>query len=469
MELKEQPIIKCDIVNANFRYYSEEAMKDCLESIEGKPVPIYLGEPSDITPDELRCTIGAATNLRIENGLVKADVVIPDRAGAEELKGLIERGTVSFATSVYGSLTPTFSSNFDTVHYVVDPKLQSLYVTDKSSYRFGKVIDSFSGENRFLSNFAACRIIYNGLEFNSVENAYQAQKCPERAAEFTNISAKEAKALGKEVEVRPDWDDVKDTVMRELVTQKFANDPIYRKKLLQTYYATIVEGNYWHDNYWGSCNCEKCGDVGHNKLGKILMEVREILFKEENNEIKNNVKPAPEDAEIGSDYDIEVSEKFSDDEQYDSTNDTKAHKLKVRSYMAKCVSILDDRAEHHDDSKLVSPEKEYFDEYTPQLALTTYGSPEYQESLKGLKVALDHHYSVNTHHPEHYKNGINDMDLLDLIELICDWKASSERNSNGDIYRSLELSKERFGISEQLYSILKNTVDRFLDGNTRRY
>ena len=74
---------------------------------------------------------------------------------------------------------------------------------------------------------------------------------------------------------------------------------------------------------------------------------------------------------------------------------------------------------------------------------------------------FDHHYAVNSHHPEHYENGINDMDLVDLIELTCDWIASSKRHADGNIYRSISLNKDRFGMSDQLCKILENTVNHY--------
>ena len=147
--------------------------------------------------------------------------------------------------------------------------------------------------------------------------------------------------------------------------------------------------------------------------------------------------------------------------EYDSTKDTKDHKEKVKKFMNQCIDDLVYRAENHDNSKLESPEKEYFDEYTPKLKDTTYGSEDYQECLKGLKVALDHHYKVNSHHPEHYENGVNGMTLVDLLELICDWKASSMRHEDGDINKSIEINKDRFKISDQLVDILKNTVKEY--------
>uniref|UniRef100_A0A6M3L251 Uncharacterized protein n=1 Tax=viral metagenome TaxID=1070528 RepID=A0A6M3L251_9ZZZZ len=146
--------------------------------------------------------------------------------------------------------------------------------------------------------------------------------------------------------------------------------------------------------------------------------------------------------------------------QYDSKADTLQHIKRVNELLLTAVSELLIRAGKHDRSKLKSPEKELFDEYTPKLKNCTYGSDEYKEFLKGLKVALDHHYANNSHHPEHYENGVNGFDLFDLIEMLFDWKAATERHADGDIRKSIEINKERFKISEQLCGIFRNTVDR---------
>jgi ribA/ribD-fused uncharacterized protein len=126
----------------------------------------------------------------------------------------------------------------------------------------------------FLSNFHPCTIVYNGLNFPSVENAYQAQKCPERAIEFVNITANKAKCLGKKVQVRPDWDDVKLKIMWDLVHQKFEDKELLRQlKLID---EPIVEHNWWHDNYWGVCTCNECRNKeSHNWLGRILEDIKE--------------------------------------------------------------------------------------------------------------------------------------------------------------------------------------------------
>lgn len=145
---------------------------------------------------------------------------------------------------------------------------------------------------------------------------------------------------------------------------------------------------------------------------------------------------------------------------YDSKNDTLKHISRVDELLNNAASELLKRGACHDNSKLGTPEKELFDEFTPKLAECTYGSDEYKEFLSGLKFALDHHYANNSHHPEHYENGINGFDLFDIIEMFFDWKAATERHNDGNIYKSIEINTKRFELSEQLASILKNTAQR---------
>lgn len=144
--------------------------------------------------------------------------------------------------------------------------------------------------------------------------------------------------------------------------------------------------------------------------------------------------------------------------RYDSSVDTLLHIKRVAQLMTEAASELIRRANVHDSSKLEAPEKELFDEYTPKLKDCTYGSEEYKGYLKGLKVALDHHYAHNSHHPEHYPNGINGFDLFDLIEMFFDWKAATERHADGDIMNSIRINKERFHMGDQLESIFTNTA-----------
>jgi Family of unknown function (DUF5662) len=144
---------------------------------------------------------------------------------------------------------------------------------------------------------------------------------------------------------------------------------------------------------------------------------------------------------------------------YDSTQDTLDHVHKVQEYMRRAVDNLAHRAITHDASKLEDPEKSAWDVATPKLAELTYGTEEYRASLREIKPAVQHHYQQNSHHPEHYENGISDMSLLDLIEMLCDWKAASLRTKDGDLMASLEHNGERFDISPDLMSILSNTIE----------
>ena len=146
------------------------------------------------------------------------------------------------------------------------------------------------------------------------------------------------------------------------------------------------------------------------------------------------------------------------EEIYDSTKDTQKHIDKVANYLNYYAEELTNRGIAHDTSKLLPPEKEYFDKYTPRLATLTFGTPEYTQNIQDLKPALEHHYKNNSHHPQFYENGVNGMNLFDVIEMFADWKASGERGKDGNIYKSIDINAERFGISKQLKSILINTA-----------
>mgnify|MGYP000452718941 FL=1 len=146
------------------------------------------------------------------------------------------------------------------------------------------------------------------------------------------------------------------------------------------------------------------------------------------------------------------------EQKYDSRPETYKHIGEVRKRMNVCIKDLIRRAEVHDASKLESPEVEAFDQYTPMLAGITYGSDEYRSCLDKMRPAIDHHQKSNSHHPEFYPNGIQGMSLLDLLEMICDWKAATLRHNDGDIRKSIEINQKRFGYSDELKQILLNTL-----------
>jgi ribA/ribD-fused uncharacterized protein len=140
-----------------------------------------------------------------------------------------------------------------------------------------KIINKFDGEYRWLSNFWPCKVVLEGVEFPSVEHAYQAAKTldVETRKVISQIkTAGGAKKAGRSITLRKDWPEAKLEIMKGLVRQKFG-DPTLRKLLASTENAELVEGNYWGDVEWGVYRGQ-----GKNLLGKILMEIR--------NEIKSD-------------------------------------------------------------------------------------------------------------------------------------------------------------------------------------
>ena len=149
-----------------------------------------------------------------------------------------------------------------------------------------EAIREFRGEYRWLSNFWPAKVVYGQLPYPSVEHAYQAAKCADirDRVKFLYGTAGEAKRLGRRVKMRADWVDYKLGVMEGLLRQKFAAGTELASWLEATGSAELVEGNYWHDNFWGVCTCLGCTRTaanrqleGLNHLGKLLMEIRHEL------------------------------------------------------------------------------------------------------------------------------------------------------------------------------------------------
>jgi hypothetical protein len=187
--------------------------------------------------------------------------------------------------------------------------------------------------------------------------------------------------------------------------------------------------------------------------------------------------------------------------------ETLKHIRRVQQLLGTLAADLIRRAGCHDASKLESPEREVFEEFAGKLKGSTYGSEEYKGFLAAMKPALDHHYAANPHHPEHYRwhcpvcnlqigdaqrsdapqgpndsgirycprccrhgmlyeselmlkpeLGIRGMTLLDVIEMLADWKAATERHADGNLARSIEVNQKRFGCSDELRAILTNTA-----------
>jgi hypothetical protein len=146
--------------------------------------------------------------------------------------------------------------------------------------------------------------------------------------------------------------------------------------------------------------------------------------------------------------------------QKEESRDTKDHIELVRQHGLQFINRLRNQIMQHDASKLFPPEQEAFDKASPKLKSLTVGTDAYNESLKELGVALQHHYehTSNRHHPEHFKDGIKGMNLVDLCEMFIDWAAATQRHENGDIAESVEKNAKRFGYDEPLISIFKNTA-----------
>lgn len=141
--------------------------------------------------------------------------------------------------------------------------------------------------------------------------------------------------------------------------------------------------------------------------------------------------------------------------------ETQKHIERVRFYIRKFTDALTTRGINHDHCKLEEPEVSVFAEHTPALATTGYDTPEYKEHLAAMKSALDHHYAQSRHHPEHFDDGILGMNLIDLVEMFCDWKAATERHNDGNLLKSININATRFGYDDQLKRIFLNTAKLF--------
>jgi ribA/ribD-fused uncharacterized protein len=143
------------------------------------------------------------------------------------------------------------------------------------------VITEFKGENRFLSNFFESPIVFKGITFPTAEHAFQAAKA--RSVEDMLWVAESdtpgiAKRRGRQVTLRRDWEESKISEMYLVCHMKFKT-PELEKRLMMTSPQHLIEGNYWHDQFWGDCLCDTHKDIqGRNYLGRILMHIREAKF-----------------------------------------------------------------------------------------------------------------------------------------------------------------------------------------------
>ena len=150
------------------------------------------------------------------------------------------------------------------------------------------MIREFQGRNRYLSNFGECPhpVPYEALEFARSEMAFQAAKTLDFRERWaftklpgTHAGCVEAKRMGRALVLRPDWDRVRVPVMWEIVVLKYAANPELRSRLVDTYPNRLIEGNVWHDTFWGVCNCPRHGGEGENQLGLITERVRQLWLR----------------------------------------------------------------------------------------------------------------------------------------------------------------------------------------------
>ena len=144
------------------------------------------------------------------------------------------------------------------------------------------MINKFDGQYAFLSNFYSSPITpwVDNITYPTVEHAFQAMKSfnpSERKMIAAAPTPGKAKSMGRHVELRSDWRTVRTAIMKDALIEKF-KDPQLRQKLLSTGDQYLIEGNWWHDNYWGDCYCPNCEHIkGENHLGQLLMKIREEI------------------------------------------------------------------------------------------------------------------------------------------------------------------------------------------------
>ena len=140
---------------------------------------------------------------------------------------------------------------------------------------------------------------------------------------------------------------------------------------------------------------------------------------------------------------------------------TLKHKELIAKYMAKFSAEVTFRAAIHDDSKFRRDEFEAYAECADEFDQHPFNSQEERALREKLYPAMSLHKQRNRHHPEHFENGMTGMNLIDLLEMLCDWKSASERTPGDSIRTALPILKEKYNISPQLMNVLTNTIRDF--------
>lgn len=135
------------------------------------------------------------------------------------------------------------------------------------------------------------------------------------------------------------------------------------------------------------------------------------------------------------------------------------HVSEVRENLQEIVGDLERRGIAHDRTKFDDPEFSTFVATRPEFKKANYGTPEYEAVCKAAKVGVDHHYKHNRHHTAHHPNGIRDMNLMDLLEMLADWKAAARRSPDLTFHGSLPRAFKKYKIDKTLQELFINTVD----------
>jgi hypothetical protein len=147
----------------------------------------------------------------------------------------------------------------------------------------------------------------------------------------------------------------------------------------------------------------------------------------------------------------------------DSRTETLIHSQRVGESIIQFTKELLDRSWCHDRSKTIEPERSFVDRWQPRFDNVPYGSPAWDQ-LRRDQMKEDgqrQHFDANRHHPEHFPNGIMGMTLVDVVEMLCDWRAASERPGLGNLPKSLAVNAARYGIPIELLQIMVNTAIEF--------
>ncbi len=141
--------------------------------------------------------------------------------------------------------------------------------------------------------------------------------------------------------------------------------------------------------------------------------------------------------------------------------DLENHLQIIRSNILQIIFLLSDRGIKHDQSKFSDIELQSYIKVKDKLSQLPFGSKEYEEVKSSIQPAIDHHYKHNRHHPEHFTNGMYDMNIIDLIEMFCDWVAANKRNPQNDIHNSIDVCTDKYQVPSMLKQILHNSVELF--------